>query len=234
MAASLAQAKKELRKKSRHIVNKVSHDAAASQTRKATETLLALPEYQAARRISVYLSMPAGEINTSSVVRDALARGKRVFIPYTYKLSEPAEAQPKSIMDMLELHSINDFASLQPDGWGIPTPSTDSISARANCFGGEGITDGQSRLDSDQEMGLDLIVMPGMAFDSSFGRLGHGKGFYDYFLARCHQASRMPFRVGLSLTEQFLPPDELVPMTSSDYRLDALITGDGELRRAQA
>ena len=37
--------------------------------------------------------------------------------------------------------------------------------------------------------------------------------------------------VGLSLTEQFLPPNESVPMDSSDFRLDALITGDGELRR---
>ncbi|KAH9868857.1 hypothetical protein J1614_007932, partial [Plenodomus biglobosus] len=234
MAASLAQAKKELRKKIRHVLNQVPHAAAASQTANATKTLLALPEYQAARRISVYLSMPTGEINTGSIVRDALAGGKRVFIPYTYKLSDPQQEQPKSVMDMLELHSVNDFESLEPDGWGIPTPSSDSISARANCFGGTGITDGQARPSSDEEAGLDLIVMPGMAFDATLARLGHGKGFYDYFLARCHQASRMPFRVGLSLTEQFLPADEPVPMGSSDYRLDALITGDGELRRAEA
>lgn len=39
-------------------------------------------------------------------------------------------------------------------------------------------------------------------------------------------------QVGLSLTEQLLPPNESVPMDQSDFRLDALITGDGELRRA--
>jgi len=39
--------------------------------------------------------------------------------------------------------------------------------------------------------------------------------------------------VGLSLTEQFLPPNESVPMDASDFRLDALITGDGELRRVE-
>ncbi|KAI8938415.1 hypothetical protein NX059_004308 [Plenodomus lindquistii] len=210
-----------------------------------------MPEYRAAQRISVYLSMPTGEINTSSIVRDALAQGKQVFIPYTYQPSEPRQGQPTSIMDMLELHSMNDFQSLEPDGWNIPTPGKDSIPSRANCFGGKGITDGQACINSHQASGLDLIVMPGMAFDSSFGRLGHGKGFYDYFLTRCHQASHMPFRgknywycvcegltdhikVGLSLTEQFLPPDEAVPMGPSDYRLDAVITGDGELRRAEA
>lgn len=156
----------------------------------ATKTLLSLPEYKAARRISVYLSMPGGEISTSSIVRDALDQGKKVFIPYTYNLSDPKEGQPKSIMDMVELQSMHDFDTLKPDKWGIPTPSKDSISSRANCFGGNGITNGDI---SNTSEGLDLIVMPGMAFDSNFGRLGHGKGFYDYFLTRCHNASRMPF-----------------------------------------
>jgi 5-formyltetrahydrofolate cyclo-ligase len=192
--------------------------------------------------------MPGGEISTSDIVRNALDQGKKVFVPYTYSPETTNEGQPKSIMDMVELQSMKDFESLESDKWGIPTPSKDSIQSRANCFGGTGITNGDT---TSVEAGLDLIVMPGMAFDSNFGRLGHGKGFYDYFLTRCHQVSRMPFRgknywysvcggltnhvkVGLSLTEQFLPPNESVPMDSSDYRLDALITGDGELRRAEA
>ncbi|KAH8709942.1 5-formyltetrahydrofolate cyclo-ligase [Phaeosphaeriaceae sp. PMI808] len=188
-----------------------------------------MPEYRAARRISIYLSMPGGEIATSNIVRDALDQGKSVFIPYTYKLSHPSDGQPKSIMDMLELHSMEDLEALKPDKWGIPTPSVNSISSRANCFGSTGITDDATHVACE---GLDLIVMPGMAFDSQLGRLGHGKGFYDYFLTRCHQASRMPRQVGLSLTEQFLPPNESVPMDKSDYRLDALVIGDGALRRA--
>ena len=40
-----------------------------------------MPEYQAARTISVYLSMPGGEISTSEIVRNALDEGKKVFIP---------------------------------------------------------------------------------------------------------------------------------------------------------
>lgn len=150
-----------------------------------------MPEYKAARRISVYLSMPAGEISTTSIVRDALAQGKRVFIPYTYAVQPPRDGQPRFIMDMLELRSMHDFDSLQPDKWSIPTPSPDSIPSRANSFGGKGITHGTVTTSSE---GLDLIVMPGMAFDTRFGRLGHGKGFYDYFLGRCHNASRVPFR----------------------------------------
>lgn len=137
--------------------------------------------------------MPSGEISTSRIVHDALEQSKQVFIPYTYKPAIAKEGQPKSIMDMVELKSINDYEGLQRDNWGIPTPAQDSIAARANSFGGMGLTDGELR-EHDGESGLDLIVMPGMAFDGSLGRLGHGKGFYDYFLQRCHQSSRMPFR----------------------------------------
>ncbi|KAJ4370871.1 hypothetical protein N0V86_008564 [Didymella sp. IMI 355093] len=227
--AAVISVKKELRKKIRTILKDVSDSAAATQTAHATKALLAMPEYKAAGRISVYLSMPTGEINTSNIVRDALDQGKKVFIPYTYNLVNPVDGQPKSIMDMVELSSMKDFESLEADKWGIPTPSEDSISSRANCFGTTGVTNGKTEQITD---GLDLIVMPGMAFDHSFGRLGHGKGFYDFFLSRCHQTARMPFRVGLSLTEQLLPPNESVPMDQSDFRLDALITGGGELHRS--
>lgn len=153
-----------------------------------------MPEYQAASRISVYLSMPSGEISTTGIVHHALQQGKRVFIPYTYRPSTQRDGQPKSIMDMVELQSIADFESLKPDGWGIPTPSEESIASRANSFGTTGVTDGADFHVIPEGSGLDLIIMPGMAFDSAFGRLGHGKGFYDYFLQRCHKISQMPFR----------------------------------------
>ncbi|KAH7120788.1 5-formyltetrahydrofolate cyclo-ligase-like protein [Dendryphion nanum] len=232
MATSISTLKKDLRKKIKAILSELPEAAAAVQTSHATATLLAMPEYKAAKRISVYLSMPSGEISTTSIVHDALKQGKQVFIPYTYKLAAPGANQPKSIMDMLELKSIGDFESLKPDSWGIPTPSKDSISSRGNSFGGHGTTEGKITPGESTETGLDLIVMPGMAFDSKYGRLGHGKGFYDYFLQRCHESSRVPFRVGLSLTEQFLQPNQSVPMDSTDFRLDALVLGDGSLRRA--
>jgi 5-formyltetrahydrofolate cyclo-ligase len=119
MATPLVAAKKELRKRMRDALNKLSEATAASQSMRnstdslcqgsqfiasnAIKTLLSMPEYQAARRISVYLSMPGGEISTSNIVHDALNQGKKVFIPYTYSLSNSEEGQPKSIMDMVEL-----------------------------------------------------------------------------------------------------------------------------------
>ncbi|KAF2489344.1 5-formyltetrahydrofolate cyclo-ligase-like protein [Lophium mytilinum] len=234
--AALKNLKKELRQRIKLVLAGLSQESITSQTSNAVETLLSMPEYKAAKRISIYLSMPSGEISTSGIVHDALKEGKRVFIPYTYKMGNPREGQPKSIMDMLELTSMNDFASLKPDGWGIPSLDKDSISDRENSFGGKGLTDGTLEGLNEADSGLDFIVMPGMAFDSSFGRLGHGKGFYDFFLERCQTHStetsaRKPFLVGLALAEQLLTAKEFVPMDTTDWRLDALVLGTGQLLR---
>lgn len=86
---------------------------------------------------------------------------------------DPASASsPPNLMDMLSILSHADYHSLEPDSWGIPSISENSLPQRKNCL---------------EHGGLDLIVMPGVAFDEGFNRLGHGKGYYDYFLARYKQ-----------------------------------------------
>lgn len=89
-------------------------------------------------------------------------------------------------MDMVALHSLSDFESLKPNKWGIPTPEG-SVEGRENCFGFHGLSEG-TVVAMNKEAGLDLIVMPGMAFDFELRRLGHGKGFYDSFLTRYHSS----------------------------------------------
>jgi 5-formyltetrahydrofolate cyclo-ligase len=129
------------------------------------------------------MSMPHGEVSTRNIVQDALSKGKQVFIPHIHFMRTAPSGKAVSGMDMLSLNSMLDFESLQPDRWGIPSFSDDTVPTRRNCFGGFGISATDS-YPSDNEWGLDLIVMPGMAFDSGFNRLGHGKGYYDNFLGR--------------------------------------------------
>jgi 5-formyltetrahydrofolate cyclo-ligase len=129
--------------------------------------------------------MPTGEVSTTPIVRDALDRGKTVFIPYLHRNDREPGSGPASVMDMLKLRSTQEFEGLKLDKWGIPTLDDDSIQERDNSLGGKGIEEVRN---SNGDGGLDLILMPGMAFDGNLGRLGHGKGYYDYFLYRYQEA----------------------------------------------
>lgn len=144
-----------------------------------TRNVTALPEYVNASSLSIFLSMPGREISTTDIVLDALSKQKQVFIPYIHA---DEGSQTKS-MHMLRLNDEEDLLSLKPDAWGIPSLSTDTIHNRDNALGGKG----PSSVNSLTQQKLDLIFMPGMAFDHSKNRLGHGKGFYDKYLTLTHR-----------------------------------------------
>lgn len=201
------------------------------------KNITSLKPYQEAKRIGVYLSMPTGEVQTDAIVRHALKSGKQVFVPYLHRAQNPPPDTPRSVMDMVDLRSLLDYESLERDSWGIPTISAESVGQREHIL---------ERLITKMK-GLDLILMPGVAFqnDKSTGfvkRLGHGKGFYDYFLhryresrgSRVEEPSKDPgtdvLLYGLALKEQFLEATtEEVPIGEHDSLLHGLVIGDGRL-----
>lgn len=71
---------------------------------------------------------------------------------------------------------------------------------------------------------IDFVVVPGLAFDRSGGRLGRGAGFYDRFLAALNDQATT---CGLAFDEQIV---ESVPMFDHDERLDILVTDKETLR----
>jgi len=71
---------------------------------------------------------------------------------------------------------------------------------------------------------LDIVLVPGLAFDRDGHRVGYGKGFYDRFLAKCRPDC---LKVGLSY---FAPVDKISDAWDGDIRVDQLITSEGALR----
>ena len=64
---------------------------------------------------------------------------------------------------------------------------------------------------------IDVIIVPGAAFDESGGRLGLGGGYYDRFLPRAVDAVRLV----LAFDFQIVPD---VPMGMQDARVDIILT----------
>ncbi len=64
---------------------------------------------------------------------------------------------------------------------------------------------------------LDVVAVPGLAFDRDCGRIGYGGGFYDRFLRGVEA-----FTVGLAFGLQVV--DRELPRGHFDLRLDAVVT----------
>ena len=69
---------------------------------------------------------------------------------------------------------------------------------------------------------VDLVIIPGMAFDRHGGRLGYGKGYYDRILATCR---RNCCKIGIGYAWQVVP--EPLPLDNHDVRMDLLVTEAG-------
>lgn len=63
---------------------------------------------------------------------------------------------------------------------------------------------------------LDLVLVPGIAFDARGGRLGRGKGFYDRLLAEVRGT-----KCGVAFEEQIV---DAVPVGPLDIRLNCILT----------
>jgi 5-formyltetrahydrofolate cyclo-ligase len=75
-----------------------------------------------------------------------------------------------------------------------------------------------SALEIDPKM-LDLVVIPGVAFDKKGFRLGHGAGYYDRFLTRT-----AAFKLGIAYDFQIV---DKLPAEPHDVTVQALLTPEG-------
>lgn len=63
---------------------------------------------------------------------------------------------------------------------------------------------------------IDLIIVPGLAFDKENNRLGYGKGYYDRFLH-----NKDIYKIGVCFYEQVI---DNVPYNNRDVKMDLIIT----------
>lgn len=197
-APTMKQIKSKLRKAMDAKLSQLSEAELESQSSKVASILYGLEEFQKANRVGLYLSLP-GEIATIPILEECFKQSKQCFVPcYT----------PKSpLMTFVEIRSMKDYESMPIEPkWQIKQPDPKDTS-RANA------------LDTG---GLDLLLVPGVAFTKSGDRLGHGMGYFDRWQAKCFNTSgiRHPYTIALSLNEQVI--DE-VPITDTDVRINKIV-----------
>jgi 5-formyltetrahydrofolate cyclo-ligase len=150
--------------------------------------LYLLPAYRQAQTVMFFLSFRS-EVDTREMVDESMARGKRVLVPR----SVPATRQltPSVLLDP--------GRDLAPGAYGIPEPRLASLRPAPP---GE----------------IDLLIVPGVAFDPQGHRLGYGGGYYDRFFPLLRPGVPL---VALAFELQVL--DE-VPVEEWDRPVDWIVT----------
>jgi len=72
---------------------------------------------------------------------------------------------------------------------------------------------------------IDLVIVPGVAFDKIGRRLGYGKGYYDRFLSQING-----FFLGLTFQFQIVP---MLPQSPHDISMDSILTESGFIFNAE-
>ncbi|MEK6576108.1 MAG: 5-formyltetrahydrofolate cyclo-ligase [Nitrospirota bacterium] len=189
MKANLVLAEKaRLREEILRKRNLISPEVRAQKSRAIMERLYKLEEFRSARLLHIFVSF-GSEASTEDIIKDSLKEGKRIVVPII-------EHNARRLI----LSEITDYdLDLAPGRWGILEPKKEAIRF----------------IDPDH---LDLILAPGVAFDASCRRLGHGAGYYDRLLAGCKDR---PFTIGLAYEMQVIDD---VPVMEYDVKIDGIIT----------
>lgn len=148
-----------------------------------------LPEYAAARTVMFYVDV-RDEVRTRHALPQAISGDKRIVIPYC-------------VDGELELFHLESMEELEVGMYKILEPRADLRNVATKRL---------------QPRDLDLIMVPGVAFDREGGRTGHGKGYYDKLLE--HARADAPL-VALAFESQMFPK---IPCESHDIYMDKVVT----------
>lgn len=169
----------------------LSNTAVLEKSRRIHTLLFSLPAYQRASLLVFYMAVP-GEVQTEEMVRESLQQGKSVAVPCIDSATKTLRIA--EIEDVDQDLCVGHFGILEPCASTIHEVPLNAI---------------------------DVVIVPGVAFDRQGGRLGRGGGYYDRFLASLPSHVQ---KIGLAFAFQVVP---YVPQLPHDVAMDMLVTEEG-------
>lgn len=153
---------------------------------------LGIGELKKARQLALYASFK-NEVLTETILEHAVAHRKEVFFPRIVR-------EKRGLM-FLKVYGKEDLAS-------------GSYDIKEPVHGHRGIHQPKIAVPSS----LDIMVVPGIAFDTNGNRLGYGKGYYDKALGSIKERCLI---VALAFDFQIL---NTIPADAHDIKMDKIIT----------
>ena len=188
---SAVQDRKNALRKEAH-ANRKAQENKDELSRRIVNAFMALPEYAAAETVMYYVDVRA-EVRTRFDLPTALESGKTIVVPWCNDDGE------------LELFRLDSMDELEIGMYKILEPAQSL----------RNLPEKQVHVES-----LDLIMVPGVGFDSRGARMGHGKGYYDKLLEHARKDTPL---VALAFECQMF---EDIPVAEHDVFMDMVITED--------
>ena len=180
-----------IRRQVKSIRHNLKYDEVIFMSEKINSFFLESNLYKSSNKIMTYVSFE-NEVDTHNLINRMIDNKKTVSVPLILKTNSKTNDYIVSIV-------INSFNELQIGTYNIYEPKY-----KDTC-----ITD-----ISD----LDIIIVPGIAFDRNFNRIGFGGGFYDRFLSsKPNSALKVAFAYSFQVFDK-------IPSESFDINLDVIIT----------
>ena len=173
-------------------------DRVAAISKNINKRIINWQVWKDANCVHIYVTGKRNEIDTFPLLRESLKSGKRVFVPQILSKGETPLRNicvGRNSMTVIEIFCLEELAD---EYWGIPQPIFDAK---------KGETDWSE---------IDLVIVPGLAFDQSGHRIGYGSGYYDRFLPELRSES-----VGLCSSENLF---EILPRAKHDVQVDYVMT----------
>lgn len=180
--------KQLIRQKILKKLKKQKKEESRKRSLKIKKILFSQPQFLQADRIMFYISKES-EVDTTSMIKDALRMGKKVIVPVT--LVEKRKIIPSQVKDYKQELEIGRYGIYQP---------------KRSFFRKVLLKD------------IDLVIVPGVAFDRTGNRLGRGGGYFDRFLAKIKKRNIPMF--GLAFKCQVL---KQLPVFAHDIPVTKLI-----------
>ncbi|XP_066400260.1 5-formyltetrahydrofolate cyclo-ligase, mitochondrial isoform X2 [Miscanthus floridulus] len=211
---AVADQKRALRAEVRRALKALSPDQRASEDLAIQTTILDSSWFKASKRLCAYIScQQLREVDTSKILAQCLPSNTEELAKDLYV---PRVEDKNRNMRMLKITTMDDLVK---NSMNILEPSP--VDATGN--------DREDVLSSSSP--VDLLLLPGQAFDRTGRRLGRGGGYYDTFLMKYQELAKekgwnQPLLVALLYSVQIMD-EGVIPVNSTDVPIDALVSSSG-------
>ena len=197
-------AKEALRRALRARRAALTPGVATLSSRPLVEAILEHPAWTKARGVAAFVGV-RGEPHTRPLLEAALSSGRRLWLP---RVLDPTGGHSLMV-------EVRDLEQLGPAAFGLLEPEP---------------REGEHALPEVPAGGpIDLVLVPGLGFDSSGARIGFGPGHYDRLLASV-SADEHPVRMGVCFADFLDPGEGAVPTEDHDVPMHYVATERGVVR----